>query len=278
MGAAGDLGHDAAEVGVHLDLARHHARHDVVAAHHQRGRRLVAAGLDAEHEGRWRRGHDRSLRRGRAVVDAGGESLEALAVVVGLRGRGTTSRSRPRCCRSSAGARRPGRSRTRGTAPGRRGSRPAPRASTTRSRARSRARRDASIRRVPTPLRRAAGCDDDVGDVGLIAVGIGDEPQPGVADELAVAAGDDVVAAAGARPARARSRTRRRDHGVGIRRLLDRHHLARGAGAASAAISTRRSTASLADRAVGARQQSRDDAHGRASRTDQLIWASGGRR
>ena len=50
VGAAGDLGHDAAELGVQVDLGADRAGHDVVAAHHQRCGGLVAAGLDAEHQ------------------------------------------------------------------------------------------------------------------------------------------------------------------------------------------------------------------------------------
>ena len=50
VGAAGDLGHDAAERRVQVDLRADDARHDVAAAHHERRRRLVAARLDAEHE------------------------------------------------------------------------------------------------------------------------------------------------------------------------------------------------------------------------------------
>ena len=48
VGAAGDLGHDAAEAGVQIDLARHHRRQHVGAADHDGRRRLVARRLDAE--------------------------------------------------------------------------------------------------------------------------------------------------------------------------------------------------------------------------------------
>ena len=44
-----------------------------------------------------------------------------------------------------------------------------------------------AINCVPIASRRAVGRDDDVGDVGLIAVGIGDEPQPGVPDDAPTA-------------------------------------------------------------------------------------------
>jgi hypothetical protein len=47
---AGDLGDDAAERGVQFDLRRHDARDDVGSSHHERGRGLVAARLDAEHQ------------------------------------------------------------------------------------------------------------------------------------------------------------------------------------------------------------------------------------
>ena len=46
----GDLGHHAAVLGVQVDLGRHDAGEDVVATHHQRGSRLVATRLDAEHD------------------------------------------------------------------------------------------------------------------------------------------------------------------------------------------------------------------------------------
>ena len=60
MGTRRDLGDDPAEVGVQVDLGRHHARHHVVATHHQGGRGLVAARLDAEDERRLVDRHPRS--------------------------------------------------------------------------------------------------------------------------------------------------------------------------------------------------------------------------
>ena len=52
VGPRRDLRHDTAEVGVQVDLRRHHARHHVVAAEHQRRGGLVAARLDAQHQRR----------------------------------------------------------------------------------------------------------------------------------------------------------------------------------------------------------------------------------
>ena len=54
VGTAGDLRHDATELGVQIHLGADRAGDDVVAAHHERGGRLVAAGLDTEHERRIR--------------------------------------------------------------------------------------------------------------------------------------------------------------------------------------------------------------------------------
>ena len=119
VGPAGDLRDDAAERGVQLDLRADDARQDVAAAHHERRGRLVAARLDAEHE------------RVRSHVAVVGER-QTVDLVIGHRCaaprgvgrrrpsgcRGTTSRWRPRCPRSTGRGCRPARSRTSGTAPG----------------------------------------------------------------------------------------------------------------------------------------------------------------
>ena len=61
--ALADLGDDASELGVQVDLGRHHARHDVEAAEHQRRGGLVAARLDPEDERST--GHDASSSESR---------------------------------------------------------------------------------------------------------------------------------------------------------------------------------------------------------------------
>ncbi len=58
MGTAGNLGHHTAVLRVQVDLRRHHAGQHVVTAHHQRRGGLVAAGLDAQDDGRVGDGHD----------------------------------------------------------------------------------------------------------------------------------------------------------------------------------------------------------------------------
>ena len=119
----------------------------------------------------------------------------------------------------------------------------------------------------------AAGAlgDDDVRHVRLVAIRVGHEPQTGVADELTLAAGDDVVAArVGHLFELALEHVTR--PGRGVRGLLDREHLA------EVATVHRRDVETVGIAAVGARQEARQHAHGRASRTDQLICASGARR
>src|SRR5437660_10595518 len=52
MGSAGDLGHDAPEAGMQIDLAGHDRREDGGAVGDDGSRRLVARRLDAENEER----------------------------------------------------------------------------------------------------------------------------------------------------------------------------------------------------------------------------------
>ena len=50
VGTTGDLGHDATEAGVQVHLGGHDRGQDILAEGHHRRRRLVARGLDAQHE------------------------------------------------------------------------------------------------------------------------------------------------------------------------------------------------------------------------------------
>ena len=197
----GDLGHDATELGVQIDLRRHDARHDVEAAHHQRRRGLVAARLDAEHE--------------RRLVDASRLSIAPGASSARIRSSCSPYSSLVRslhhmtiassCSRSSGGGSRPARTRTGGTAPGRRCSTPGPRASTPCT-ARRRPSSASASSRCGRDHHRVAGRgqDGDVRDVRLA----GTEPQPGVPDDLAAPRGPRRSAATPPASGRSRSRTR----------------------------------------------------------------------
>ena len=115
--AARDLGHDAAEAGVQVGLARHDRRpHDAPVLDHRR-RGLVARRLDPEDA---RSPGLRSLVDGRSG-DPSLDAVQQLRRTRACRPRTPTSRARPRRCRrSSPCARRPARSRTGGTSPARR--------------------------------------------------------------------------------------------------------------------------------------------------------------
>ena len=72
VGPAGDLGHHAAERPVQVDLAGNNRRAHLVPAGHDRGRRLIARRLDAQHcDGTGRR-HLDSRRCGSAGSDGHG--------------------------------------------------------------------------------------------------------------------------------------------------------------------------------------------------------------